>query len=447
MDWCAEILAQALFLEETMVAPSISSEHVSSVADHFGFREIPFGVAPDPRFFYDHPVYLEGLDALAEGIEAKKGFMLVTGEVGTGKTILLRKLMHHLETTVRFVYVSSTSHLTAHGLIERISQCLDLFGRDKTRLEMIQELNSYLLQQVSDGRTVALLVDEAQKLSDEVLESLGDLSNLETDEQKLLQIALVGQPEVIAKLTKSSLRRIKQRIAIHHQINALSSISEAEDYIRHRLEIASYQGPDIFNKEALEAIWCYSGGTPRLINIICDNALAAAYRAGKRKISAYLIMKVAGNLLLERGINDWRNGSSRNGFSKGKPAPVRINSKIAAIGENVRTTSRPADTQPMELPAEEPVLAAQSMVKEPTVSALVFEQMERAATEAIGPMAKHIVVDQIAALGESRETFPQTRLNELIQRVSEEIFNETMRANFQSTMARQIGARKIIHPL
>src|ERR687891_636049 len=237
-----------------MIEVISSHDNQGMFESHFGFRESPFGVTPDPRFFYGHPLYLEGLAALVYGIESKKGFMLVTGEVGTGKTILLRKLMRHLEATVQFVFVSN-SHLTSYGLTELMVQDLGLTNKEKSRLEMIQELNNYLIRQLRTGRTVALLIDEAQKLSDEALEGLCDLSNLETDEEKLLQIVLVGQPELATKLSKSSLRRIKQRTAIHHRLYALQAINEVEQYIRHRLQIAGYDGPEIFTKEAVEAIW------------------------------------------------------------------------------------------------------------------------------------------------------------------------------------------------
>src|SRR5687767_8438839 len=135
-------------------------QHKTMLHSHFGFREMPFGVTPDPRFFYNHPPYLEGLAALVHGIESKKGFMLVTGEVGTGKTILLRKLMRYPGAQVHFVFVSN-SHLTSYGLTELMVQNLGLSNKEKNRLEMIQDLNNYLLQQLRTGRTVALLIDEA----------------------------------------------------------------------------------------------------------------------------------------------------------------------------------------------------------------------------------------------------------------------------------------------
>src|SRR5262245_15322460 len=306
-----------------MIELSRSQEIKTTPESHFGFQESPFGVTPDPRFFYSHPLYAEGLAVLIHGIETKKGFMLVTGEVGTGKTILLRKLMRHLEGRVQFVFVSN-SHLTSYGLTEMVVQNLGLGNKEKSRLDMIQDLNNYLVEQLQSGRTVTLLIDEAQKLSDDALEGLCDLSNLETDEEKLLQIVLVGQPEVATKLTKPTLRRIKQRIAIHHRVYALQALNEVDQYIRHRLRIAGYEGPDIFAKEAVEAVWHYSGGTPRLINILCDNALAIASISGKKKVSPYLVMKAAGGLLLEQGSEAPKFGAADAGLVRPKSSSPRI---------------------------------------------------------------------------------------------------------------------------
>lgn len=416
-----------------------SREHKAMLESQFGFREMPFGVTPDPRFFYGHPLYLEGLAALVHGIESKKGFMLVTGEVGTGKTILLRKLMRHVETRVHFVFVSN-SHLTSYGLTELMVQNLGLSNKEKTRLDMIQDLNNYLIQQLRTGRTVALLIDEAQKLSDEALEGLCDLSNLETDEEKLLQIVLVGQPELLTKLSKPSLRRVKQRIAIHHRLHSLQTTSEIDHYIRHRLQIVGYDGPEIFTKEAVEAIWHYSGGTPRLINILCDNSLAMAGVAGRKKVSPYLIMRAAGGLLLEQGNEVAKMGASEAGLLRMKTAPVsRINPKRSETnGLEANTNERP-ETLVSPLSESERVSLSRIATKGPAVSLQFFDRMTRAATEAMGPMANRILGDQISALGESRHAFPQGKLAELMQRVSGEILNETMRARFQKTMLSEIA--------
>ena len=413
-------------------------EHKAMLHSHFGFREMPFGVTPDPRFFYGHPHYLEGLAALVHGIEAKKGFMLVTGEVGTGKTILLRKLMRHLDGRVQFVFVSN-SHLTSYGLTELIVQNLAISNKEKSRLEMLQDLNNYLIQQLRSGRTIALLVDEAQKLSDEALEGLCDLSNLETDEEKLLQIVLVGQPEVTIKLNKPSLRRIKQRMTLHHRLYSLQTPAEVDNYIRHRLEIVGYSGPEIFTREAVEAIWQYSGGTPRLINILCDNTLAIACLAARKKVSAYMIMKAAGGLLLEPGLEASRV-SADSGFLRMKTAAARNSPRHSEANGSEITVKNRTPAPPIPLRESDRVKLSRIATKGPAVSLQFFDRMTRAATEAMGPMANRIVVDQISALGESRQAFPQGKLAELILRVSVEILNESMRDNFQRTMVREIAS-------
>jgi hypothetical protein len=316
---------------------------------------------------------------------------------------------------------------------------LAISSKEKSRLEMLQDLNSYLVQQLRAGRTVALLIDEAQKLSDEALEGLCDLSNLETEEEKLLQIVLVGQPEVAIKLNKPSLRRIKQRITLHHRLYSLQTPSEVDHYIRHRLEIVGYPGPEIFTREAVEAIWQYSGGTPRLINILCDNTLASACLAAKKKVSAYMIMKSAGGLLLEHGI-EAPKASADTGFLRMKAAAARTSQWRSETNGGEISVNHRAVTPPIPLRESDRVKLSRIATKGPAVSLQFFDRMTRAATEAMGPMANRIVVDQISALGESRQAFPQGKLAELIMRVSVEILNESMRDSFQRTMVREIAS-------
>jgi general secretion pathway protein A len=406
-------------------------EQMEIFESYFGFRESPFGVAPDPRFFYSSPPYLEGLAALVYGIRAKKGLMLLTGEVGTGKTILLRKLMRQLETTVKFVFISS-SHITSYGLIDLMVQDLGLAGKEKNRLDMIHELNGYLSDQLQKGQTVALLIDEGQSLSDDAMEGLCTLSNLETEQEKLLQIVLVGQPELASRLGKSSLRRIKQRVAIHHRLYALQSVGEVDDYIRHRLQIAGYDGPEIFNKEAVESIWCYSGGTPRLINIICDNALGLACEASKKRVSAYMVMKAAGTLLLDRSQEGSKGPIPDGGFCRAKPAAPKASARRADTFASSLSPRRAASIFPDG--------AAPEQSASGTVPPQFFEYMTRIATAAMGPMAPLVLRYQISALGEPRESFPQPKLKELIELVSREILNETMRLRFQEMMFQELDA-------
>jgi len=419
------------------------------VESHFGFRETPFGVTPDPRFFYSNPVYVKALAALVYGIKAKKGFMLLTGEVGTGKTILLRKLMRNLEANVQFVFVSA-SHLTSHALVELMVQDLGLASKEKPGSEMIHEVHGYLLQQLKNGHTVALLIDEAQNLSDAALESLCDLSNLETDNEKLLQIVLVGQPELETKLSKPSMRRIKQRIAIQHRLCALQTMDEVEHYIRHRLHVAGYDGPEIFTKEALEAIWLYSAGTPRLVNIICDNSLALACEAANKKASAYMVMKAASGFQLERGAEVPEIGApeiavapaaginpetetnetevkmgDRSEAPELTVAPTaRINSETETNETEVKMGDR--DEAPaVSLRAPEPVAVSPTEAKPPAVSPEFFDHRTHAAAEATTPMTSLVSDDQITARGESRDTFQRKKLGELtalVGRVNETRF-------------------------
>jgi len=426
---------------KTMIELPTSQEHRAMFESHFGFREAPFGVTPDPRFFYSHPLYLEGLAALVHGIETKKGFMLVTGDRGTGKTILLRKLMCLLDARVHFVFVSNT-HLTSYGLTELMLESLGLSKKENNRLEMMQNLNNYLIEQLATGRAVALLIDEAQKFSDEALEGLYELSNLETDREKLLQIVLVGQPQLVTKLNKSSLRQIKQRIAIHHRLYSLRTTSEIDQYIRHRLQIAGYDGPEIFANEAVEAIWHYSEGTPRSINILCDTALAMACAANRKKVSPYMLMRAAGDLLLEQGSEPTTIGAAEaRPHRTTTPAP-KINRKRSETNGVEASESDGSEAVIIRLRPSDRVWLSRVATEGPPVSAELFERMTQAATEAMGPIADRILGDQISALGESRHAFPERKLAELILRVSGKILNETMRARFQTKMIHEIATLK-----
>jgi general secretion pathway protein A len=261
---------------------------------YFGFLESPFSVTPDPRFFYTNPVYLEAYATLRYGIEAKKGFIVITGEVGTGKTTLLRKLLRSLEDSVHSVLIFNTC-LSFPELLQVTLHDLGLASKDASKVTMLQELNDYLIKQLKQGHTVAALIDEAQNLSPEVLEDLRLLSNLETDREKLLQIVLVGQPELEAKLNQPGLRQLKQRVAVQCRLNPLKD-EEVGPYIDFRLRAAGYEGKGLFHPFAVQQIACYSKGIPRLMNIICDNALLTAYAESKKIVSADMIKVVATDL-------------------------------------------------------------------------------------------------------------------------------------------------------
>ena len=261
---------------------------------YFGLLESPFNVTPDPRFFYTNPVYLETYAALRYGIEAKKGFIVVTGEVGTGKTMLLRKLLRTFETNVHSVFIFNTS-VNFPELLQVTLRDLGLAPKDISKVTMLEVLNGYLIEQLKQDHTVAMLIDEAQNLSVETLENLRLLSNLETDQEKLLQIVLMGQPELEAKLDQPKLRQLKQRVAVQCRLGPLED-DEVGPYIDFRLRTAGYKGKGLFHRDAVRQIAFYSKGIPRLMNIICDNALLIAYAESRKIVPVDIIKQVARDL-------------------------------------------------------------------------------------------------------------------------------------------------------
>ena len=258
---------------------------------YFGFRAKPFNVTPDPRFFYTNPVYQEAYASLLYGIRERKGFIMLTGEVGTGKTTLLRRLMKDLAATTRFAYFYYTN-LTFKELLSFTCTDLGLKVERDSRLKNIEKLNEFLMVQLGKGKTVVLLIDEAQNLGAQVLEDLRLLSNLETGREKLLQIVLVGQPELEVKLDQPQLRQLKQRVAFHCRLDRLKD-REVGPFIDYRLRIVGYEDGDLFASDAITQIAFYSKGVPRLINVICDNALLISYGISRKQVSAKIIEEVA----------------------------------------------------------------------------------------------------------------------------------------------------------
>ena len=266
--------------------------------EYFGFAEAPFSLTPDPRFSYTNALYQEAFATLRYGIEARKGFIVITGEAGTGKTTLLRRLMQSFGRHVQTAYIYNP-HVTLTELLRLILSDLGLTSRTEDRLAMIAQLNEYLIKQLKQRNIVTLLVDEAQELSIEMLEEIRLLSNLETDTQKLLQIVLMGQPELERKLDQPELRQLKQRVALRCRLDPLPS-NEVGEYISARLKAVGYSRKDLFHGSAVEKIAAHSRGIPRIINIICDNALLIAFAASKKIVSASSIDEVARDLRLNQ---------------------------------------------------------------------------------------------------------------------------------------------------
>ena len=269
--------------------------------EYFGFTEAPFSLTPDPRFSYTNALYQEAFATLRYGIEARKGFIVITGEAGTGKTTLLRRLMQSFGRHVQTAYIYNT-HITLTELLRLILSDLGLPNCTEDRLEMVGQLNEYLIKQLKEQNIVTLLVDEAQELSVEMLEEIRLLSNLETDTQKLLQIVLMGQPELERKLDQPELRQLKQRVALRCRLDPLPG-NEVGEYIATRLKAVGYSRKDLFHSSAVEKIAAHSRGIPRLINIICDNALLIAFAASKKTVSSATIDEVARDLRLNQQVS------------------------------------------------------------------------------------------------------------------------------------------------
>ena len=253
----------------------------------YGLIEKPFNVTPDPRFLYMSQHHREALAHLQYGVQERKGFVAIVGEVGTGKTTLVHALLNRLNSNTKTAFIFSTS-LTAKGLLRMMVSDFGIKSKARTKTELLLDLHHFLLQQFAAGANSVLIVDEAQHLSFGLLEEIRMLSNLETGREKLLQIILVGQPELATKLAMPQLRQLRQRISSRYQIRPLNS-QEAARYIQHRLRVAGLSQGSVFDTIAVEKVYRWSAGIPRLINVICDSAMLLAYTYGKREIGALII--------------------------------------------------------------------------------------------------------------------------------------------------------------
>ncbi len=261
----------------------------------YGLRESPFALTPDPRYLFLSEAHKEALASAVYGVQERKGFVLILGEVGTGKTTLIRHLLGRFGPNIRSVFVFNPA-VSFTELLQLMLRDLELPCGSLRRVEMIDTLNEYLLKEASAGRYVVVIIDEAQHLSPAVLEEVRMLSNLETARGKLIQILLVGQPELGDKLSRPELRQLRQRISLVAELKPLSH-ADTVQYVRHRLEVAGLSEPAIFTDRALKIIYRASGGIPRLINVICDKALVLSYGEGSKRIKGRLIKEV---------LKDWR---------------------------------------------------------------------------------------------------------------------------------------------
>jgi general secretion pathway protein A len=253
----------------------------------YGLREAPFSPTPDPKFLFQSTRHREALAHLLYGVGERKGFVVMTGEIGTGKTTLLRTLLARLDREVHVSYVHNTAQ-GIEGLLEYTLHDWGVKSMGATHAQRVLELGEFLVEQHRQGQSPVLIIDEAQNLSVDTLEAIRLLSNFETDSQKLMQILLVGQPELRRKLASTELRQLKQRIGLRCHIGPLSP-EETRLYIRHRLRIAGAADASLFTEGAIRRITEYSQGVPRVVNIVCDHCLLSGFADNKRRLDIAVV--------------------------------------------------------------------------------------------------------------------------------------------------------------
>lgn len=257
---------------------------------HFGLQEAPFSLTPNTGFYYGLPPHEEALQVLNWALAQGEGFIKVTGEVGTGKTLLCRKLLSELGSEARPVRLAwlPNPHLTPAELRIALALELGLAVRDQSELDLTDRIHRHLISLHQQGSRVVVLIDEAQALPDETLEAIRLFGNLETESSKLLQIVLFGQPELDARLAKPHLRQLRQRIGFSYCLRPLR-FDETRAYLEHRLQVSRYRGAPLFAGRAMRLLWRASRGIPRLINILAQKCLMLAYGQGVRQIDSRLV--------------------------------------------------------------------------------------------------------------------------------------------------------------
>ena len=397
---------------------------------HFGLFQAPFNITPDPSFLYLSASHREALAQLSYGIRARKGFVVLTGEVGTGKTTLIHTLLNDLNGSAQTALIFSTL-VNPTDLLRSVCEEFGLI-ESKRPLQEIHDylvfLNEFLLECYRKGENCALIIDEAQNLSAEVLESIRLLSNFETSKDKLLQILLVGQPELALRLNSPELRQLKQRVMLRHHLRLLS-LQECCEYVSNRLKVA---GADraIFTPNALESVYSYSSGIPRIVNVLCDNALLNGYALGRKEIDAGIIREVAEDL------NITANAEAR--FKSIRQVVNNPNGNVSAQGfsaGSIETRSGVVRLEPKPLVLKQPPKSLSSTASVPPT---FLDALVAVLTEAMGPMAKIVLRDQLKVFGESYERFPHTKVEMLLESVSREILDEGMRGQFRQRMLERI---------
>lgn len=266
-------------------------------AEYFSLRELPFNNTPDPRFFYSTPDHEEALASLVYAVKERKGFVLLTGEVGAGKTLISRMMLRQFNTSIAFATINHAVE-NARDLMESVCAEFDIeVNADTTQTQLVRLLHDFLLARFAQNVPVVLVLDEAQNMPTDAFEQLRMIGNLESDDAKLLQIAIVGQPELQQKFASSDMRQLRQRIFRLFHLPALDREATG-GYIRHRLEVAGAKGQEIFTDDAIDRIFDVSRGLPRIINTICDNTLLSGYSSERKVIDGDYVESVVQQMML-----------------------------------------------------------------------------------------------------------------------------------------------------
>jgi general secretion pathway protein A len=264
-------------------------------ARFYRMTKAPFHVTPNPEFLFLSPSHKEAMASLIYGVSKGKGFIVITGEVGVGKTTVLRSYLEKIDQRFHRIIYIFNSNLSFKGLLDTIYHELDLERKTDDVVKMVNDLHRMMIEEYKQSRRLVLLIDEAQNMPVKTLENLRMLSNLETSTEKLLQIVLVGQPELEQILDRSELRQLKQRIAVHSVILPLTR-REGINYIKHRLGKVAPKNALIFTRGSLKKIVRHAKGCPRTINILCDNALITGFGLGKRPVNSHIVREVIADL-------------------------------------------------------------------------------------------------------------------------------------------------------
>lgn len=336
--------------------------------DFYGFREKPFNITPDPGFIFLSAQHNEAFAHLLYGIDGHVGFIALTGEVGAGKTTVIRTLLGQLEPERYRTALIFNPCLSSLGLMQTINREFGLAGTHGDTAELLAELNRFLLVENAAGRTVVLVVDEAQNLAPAVLEQIRLISNLETERDKLIQIVLVGQPELRELLTRTELRQLGQRIGVNYHLCPMS-LADTRNYIQHRLEVAGRRDPGLFAAGAVQTIFRFSGGLPRLINLACDRTLLLGYTKEKTTVSAAMAATAITDIkLVEKRRTSW----SRKLVAGGAFLAICILGGVYLRVESEPVVKRPVPTMPRHVvtptqsatPSVAPVISAAAVARE-----------------------------------------------------------------------------------